>query len=168
MNRIFVVLLVGLFLAVPARSQTQVAPGTVDGSKSPELIPDNVAYRLVFVSLAIPPNATAAQQRRQGAFLARIGLNESDSLVLLTKLSSFYTRYADFRKHENDAADQARGTGVPIDGTWVRLSIQRRDALVQSVRDELRTVLSPNGMNLLDTFVQKEKRGMTIASVPSM
>jgi len=150
--------------AITTQTQIVVPPGTIDGAKTPDQIPDVVAYRLFFVSVAVPPSATADKQERQRTYLARIGLGDPDLAALIAKLTDFYAQYADFRKRENDAADQTRAKGMPVD---VRASVVRRDALVQSIRNELKSALTPAGMELLDAHVQREKQGMKILTIPN-
>lgn len=151
--------LVLLPLALLAQNAPVMPPGTIDGAKNPELIPDVVAYRLFFVAVATPPGPTADQQRRQTAKLARIGLTQADSQILISTLTTFYTQYPDFIKRENAAADQARAAGLPID---VKASGARRDALVQSTLAGLKSALTPTGVEALEAHVQQEKAGIKI------
>jgi hypothetical protein len=144
---------------------TLIAPlGTIDGSKSPELIPDDTAYRLFFVSVATPPNPTADQLRRQRGKLGIVQLTEPDLQILISTLSQFYVQYADFRNRENAAADLTRAQGLPIN---VRASGARRDALVQQFLDELKSELTPAGVAALDAHVQREKTRMKMVPVPN-
>src|SRR5437867_1277858 len=39
--------------------------GTIHGSKTPELIPDSMAYQLFFRAMSEPPNPSPAQRARQ-------------------------------------------------------------------------------------------------------
>ena len=65
------------------------APGTIDGAKNPELIPDEVALRMVVLSVAEPPDANEEQIKRERAKLNPIGLSEEDTIALLTLLADF-------------------------------------------------------------------------------
>ena len=49
----------------PQAAQSVDPPGTIDGAKNPELIPDDVAYRVVLLALAEPESAT--EGRRPGS-----------------------------------------------------------------------------------------------------
>lgn len=150
---------------LPHTYNTPLPPGSIDGSKNPELIPDVVAYRLFFVAVATSPQPTEAQVRRQRAFLGRIKLPDTDRRLLVSHLAKFRTEYEDFKARENDAADQQRAQGISVDA---QASIARRDALVQRHIDELKRKLTPDGMAALNAHIQKEKRNMVIAAAPPM
>src|SRR5262245_48959152 len=60
----------------PGTPQPQLdPPGTIDGAKNPELIPDEVAYRLVLLAFAERENASEAEQARFRAKIAPAGLD---------------------------------------------------------------------------------------------
>jgi hypothetical protein len=81
-------------------------PGTIHGSEHPELISDLTAYRLFFVSTAMPAAATDAQQRRQTARLASIGLNAVDQLAVSSVLKIFDSENKAFLdKYKNQPSD---------------------------------------------------------------
>jgi hypothetical protein len=64
-------------------------PGTIDGAKNPELIPDQLAYKMMLMALSVPPNATDQQKRRQQARLERIHLSADDAKALLGLAAQF-------------------------------------------------------------------------------
>ncbi len=76
---------------VPADMQTDPAdpPGTIDGAKNPELIPDEVAYRVMLLSLAEPQNPTEAQRARARAKLGRAELSADDEALLLNTSTQY-------------------------------------------------------------------------------
>ena len=43
----------------------------IDGSKTPELIPNTIARRLFFYTLSVPPDATVAEIGKQASIQAR-------------------------------------------------------------------------------------------------
>jgi hypothetical protein len=57
-------------------------PGAIDGSKTPELIPDSVAFRMFFEAVSEPPLPTPEQVRRQRAKL-RLGRHAGTQLPTL-------------------------------------------------------------------------------------
>ncbi len=67
-------------------------PGTIDGAKNPELIPDEVAYRMIVLAIAEPANATDAATERARAKLGPIGFSEDDAAAFLTLLSEYQTQ----------------------------------------------------------------------------
>lgn len=50
----------------------------IDGSKTPALIPDSVAYRYFFGAVSEPPNASAEQRKRQAAKLVPASLTNEE------------------------------------------------------------------------------------------
>lgn len=92
-------------------AQTQFPPGTIDGSKTPSLIPDATAYRLVFRALAEPPNASLAQVARQKRKLSRIVSSEAEYLGFSAALADFQVKYfallAQYRPKQSQAPSQS-------------------------------------------------------------
>jgi hypothetical protein len=85
----------GVFAQQPGVSV--VPAGIIDGSVTPELIPDIVAYRLFFSALAgrtkagssnVSPNSNS-ETPRQKAKLRSIGLNSADESALVAELAKF-------------------------------------------------------------------------------
>jgi hypothetical protein len=64
-------------------------PGTIDGAKDPELIPDDVAYKMLFLSIMEPDNPTDAQKARQESKLRLIRFSDADKAAFLTRLGEF-------------------------------------------------------------------------------
>jgi hypothetical protein len=81
-------------LAAPPRQGQILPPGTIDGSKTPEVIPDVIAYRLVFAAFSEPADAAPAQLARQGAKLSQLKLSDSDAVAVTFALSDFHSRYS--------------------------------------------------------------------------
>lgn len=75
-------------VAPPPAGQSD-PPGTIDGSKNPELIPDTVAYRLVLLAIAEPENASDAQKARFRAKIGGAQLGEDDIQMLLGIVGPF-------------------------------------------------------------------------------
>jgi hypothetical protein len=105
------------FISVRALSQTESqsadvsiaeskvkpdAPGTIDGAKNPVLIPDEVALRMLVLSVAEPPDANEEQITRARAKLAPIGLGEEDTAALLTHLADFRAQAEEIDKQAAD------------------------------------------------------------------
>ncbi|MGD0223249.1 MAG: hypothetical protein ABSF71_12995 [Terriglobia bacterium] len=86
----------GAFAAgISPQAEPTYPPGTIDGAKHPELIPDEVAYKMLFLSVMEPANLTDAQRARQEAKLRMIGFSEEDKAGFLAKLGEFRDRMRD-------------------------------------------------------------------------
>lgn len=144
--------------ASPARADP---PGTIDGAKNPELIPDEVAYRLVLLALAEPENPTDAQRARFQTRIASAKLSEEDSKAFLPILGTFQKQLDAL----NARADQIRARNpIPLAGTpdyqsLVDLSKQREPVFVEAMSG-VPARLSAEGYAKLQTYIQNAKRGM--------
>lgn len=75
--------------------QTPLPPGSVDGAINPELIPDEVAFRLFLTSLASTSTPTPAPIAEQKAKLRPIGLSKADTAAVIQALSAFRNSLAE-------------------------------------------------------------------------
>lgn len=142
-----------------ANGQSMAAPVIIDGTKHPELVPDSAAYRLYFLTVAVPADASDVEHRRQRAFLKMAGIGDEDLPYAISVLADFRSRYDDLVKQYNDSVAQADKVGQTPDSATFLL---QRDALVQSVRDMLKLDISPASMAHLDAHMQREKRFMKV------
>jgi hypothetical protein len=126
-------------------SAANLPPGWVDGSKTPNLIPDRAAYRLVFMRLMLPVSPDATVIARQEARLARIGLSATDAATLKQALAAFAGSYSSW----------AQTVGVPSteDQAW---------AIVRATQNTLQTQLSSDGNSKFSAYVALEKRHMIV------
>lgn len=152
-------------------SPTHLHPGAaptqrIDGSVSPENIPDSTAYRLVFLvagkSPDVKPEDEANEYNRQQAHLKKFGISDQDTQLIIPILDDFRARYAELVKQYNYSAKSAVAAGQAPD---IDTLIMLRDSLVQSTRDKL-NLLSPDGIRRLDEQVQREKKNMKV-TVPA-
>jgi hypothetical protein len=137
------------------------APGTIDGAKNPELIPDDVAYRLVLLGIAEPENATDAQKARFQAKIAYAGLNEDDTVALLVILGAFQKQLDALQAQAEQilARDPLPLAGTPDYQQLVELSKQRQPVFAEAM-SALPARLSVDGATKLQAYVENEKRGM--------
>jgi hypothetical protein len=92
--------------AYVAVSRSRILPaGTIDGSKTPDLIPDVLAYRLVFAAFSEPAGASPAQLNRQRAKLSQLELNVRDSTCFLAPLADFHGQYHASCMNGNDGKE---------------------------------------------------------------
>lgn len=138
-----------------------IPAGTIDGSKTPWLIPDSVAYRLFFVTVAEPAQRMDDQTRRQRSRLAQAKLTDADYQSVVTVLSNFKEAHAALQQKYSEIAAH----GGFIDENTLTTE---RDTLVETTRRELKGRISADGMASLDALVQKEKSRMKIIPNPPM
>lgn len=156
--------------AARANPQAQPAnpPGTIDGAKNPELIPDDVAYKMLLLSLMEPADLTDAQKARQEAKLRMIGLTDDDKAGFLAKVG-------EFRDRLNDLGTQTQGilkaTPKPArdSAEWQELSDieQQTNAAVTDTVETLRAGLSPEGFAKLEAHLLRFKRTIKAFPMPN-
>src|ERR1700722_17006536 len=97
---IYAALLGGAYQSLAYAQQPLVRGGrqVIDGSKTPDLISDSMAFRLVLSGFAEPANPTAEQAARQHRKLANIAKTEADLKAFSTVLAGFQEKYAEMRK----------------------------------------------------------------------
>ena len=135
--------------------------GMIDGAKNPELIPDDVAYRLVLLAVAEREDATDAQKARFRAKIASAGLKEDDTVALLVIVGALQKQLDALNAQANQilARDPLPLAGTPDYQQLVELSKQREPVFAQAM-SALPARLSADGAAKLLAYVQKEKRGM--------
>jgi len=126
-------------------------PGVIDGSKTPGLIPDQAAFRLVFLSLAVPPSPDNKALARQEAFLKKIGLSDADKTTLKRALVTFAANHAVWQ--QNLAANITGGSPELLAQGWV---------IVKNTRDLLTNELTTDGNSKLIQYVTLAKLHMRV------
>ena len=132
--------------------------GGIDGSVTPELIPDSTAYRLFMNAVAEPAGATPEQIARQRAKLSRAFLSEAD-------LNQVFPIFANYQQQRQNLT-QTYQTASALRTTQAYES--QRDAITTATVAQLKAALSADGMTRLEDLIQGEKRHMTIAPFPNM
>jgi hypothetical protein len=148
----------------PAQPPPTVAtdpPGTIDGAKNPELIPDDVAYRLVMIGVAEPQNATDAQKARFRAKITGARLSDDDAEAFRLILADLQQQLDALNAQANQilARDPLPQPGTPDYQQLLDLSKQRQPAFAQAM-SALPARLSADALAKLDAYVQNEKRRM--------
>ncbi len=161
-----VVLMVVLLFAFTAQAQTQApvhqhpADNVVDGSQTPDAIPDSVAYRLWLITVSPAPDATEKQRAFHKAHLKKLPLNLVDGLTLDLILSDFKRDYLDLiAKHNKQQRDQLAHGVLTVDDAKF---LQQRDDLVSSTRVAIQQKLSLDGAVAVDGHVKNEKIHMQL------
>jgi len=136
-------------------------PGTIDGAKNPELIPDDVAYRLVFLGVAEPGDASDAQKARFRAKIASAGLNEEDTEAFRVILAALQKQLDALNAQAKLilARDPLPLAGTPDYQRLLELSKQRGPVFAEAM-SALPARLSVDGGAKLAAYVQSEKRRM--------
>lgn len=139
-----------------SRQTGQDPPGTIDGAKTPDLIPEDAAWRIFIVSVAEPEHPTPHQLNRMMVKLNRVRLNSSDMGVLMRLLANFHKQFTAIR-----AETSAQGS---------RVSESRKlpERLFSTTRTELLTQLSIEGANLLQQHVLSLRAKIKAVPFPAM
>jgi len=138
-------------------------PGTIDGSKNPELIPDSTAYRLVFLALAEPQNPTPEQKAQAQGKMAPIGFSSDDADAFLALLGEFDTTMSSINAQLAQIA--ARSPILSPGSTDAQTVLDLNNQTTQLFSDTIAALparLSAHGVARLQTYVQQAKRGMKI------
>jgi hypothetical protein len=126
-------------------SNLPLPAGWVDGSKSPELIPDHSSYRLVLTHLC---SVISAPILKQSATYSQIGLSAADTLVLQNQVVAFDASYSQWK------AQAALSPSANDE--------QNAQAIVLATRDALIKRLTPGGASRFVQYVQQEKAHMIV------
>jgi len=139
-------------------------PGTIDGAKNPELIPDAVAYRLLFLAVAEPENATEEQKARARAKINPAGLSETDVEAFLLLLAQFDQGMTAINAQIGKIRDRNPLALSPLsaDGQQVIQLTSQSNQLVSDTIASLPEKLSSEGLIQLHDFLQQSKRGMKL------
>lgn len=144
---------------VAAQAHQQAQTQIIDGSKTPQMIPDSVAYRLYFITVA---SQAPAVQRAQ---LAAAGLSPDEIHAASKILAEFKSRWESLTKSYNQSVDASEAIGIAPD--WSGFDL-KSDRLVANTRDDLRRVLSATGVQSLDAHVEREKKNMKMSGATDM
>jgi len=140
-----------LLLAQVSGDSPSLPPGIVDGSKTPGLIPDQAAFRLVLLSLAVPPSPDEKALARQDAFLKKIGLSDVDKTTLKNVLVTFAANHSAWQ--QTLATSVTGGSTEVVAEGWV---------IVKNTRELLTNKLTTDGNTKLVQYVTLAKLHMRV------
>jgi hypothetical protein len=144
----------------PHDMSTMQAPNEViDGAKTPELIPDETAYRMFLVVASEPLDASPQRKARQRAVLGPMQLSDKEYSAAVEVLAKFKAQYNAMIEHYNKSVEEANAAGRSTDIASFRAQL---DALVQATRQGLAAKLAPDTMTRFHAHVQGEKRFMKV------
>jgi hypothetical protein len=116
----------------------------VDGSKSPEQIPDDLAWRHFLLALAAHAQPSAQEKNRQKAQFAPLGLSDADRQELVHQLG-LMTAQLEAIDAERQASD---GSDVSVAGFKARY-----DAAVSQAVASVRAALSDDGLIRFSRYI---------------
>jgi hypothetical protein len=124
---------------------------SADGEKTPELIPDRLAYKHFILITAKRINASAEQVDRRESILRNVGFSKADHDLFISALIGV-------REELDQIAAERRQ--VPNDDTpaaFASLTVlkQREDAVFNTATVTLETVFSPEGNTRLTAYIRE-------------
>lgn len=151
------------------RDESPPAGRVIDGSRTPELIPDSIACRFVLLSLALPPAPTELEVLKQAQRINRIGLDEADRQALTTLLSGFSRDYSEWKVKLGRVVPASRPPShlTTGDAEVRRKLAAERDSIVQHYRNLVEERLSAAGRAKFSDYVRGEKRKMHAVRRPT-
>lgn len=142
-------------------------PGTIDGAKNPELIPDDVAYRVLLLAIAEPEDASPEQKARARAKIVRAQLSEDDEVLFLTMATQYKTQIDSLAAQ---AAQITNGIALvhpdSVQGRQLSQLGRQQDQVLVNTIAALKSRLSVGGSEKLDAHVQSIKRKMKLYPPP--
>ncbi len=117
-------------------------PIIADGSKNPEKISDQVAYRHFILQASEPHSPNMQQMDRRFALLSRLKLSQSDQNAALSALDGVREQLDTL----NFSSAVSAAEGVARDAAFNRI--------LDAALARLRASLSVDGLARIDTFVQ--------------
>lgn len=138
-------------------SQHTMTQETIDGSKTPNLIPDSAAWRLwlLVVSADYPSHPERAVSRRH-AFLMLAGVPEDELIIADDVLTHFKNNYQELVDDYNRRMTAQQSPSLAD-------FKMRRDTLVQTTKDTLSGQLAHATFAHLKAHINAEKARMQVA-----
>jgi hypothetical protein len=140
-------------IQIPMLGQGQTAstppPGFVDGSKTPDLIPDRAAVRLILLDLMIRDSSDQRALTRQAAILKKIALSDSDTTIMRGIISQFGLAYESWKQSTSAITLPSPDESQAWD-------------IVQAAQNNVTTLLTHDGSVKFRQYVSKEKSRMLV------
>lgn len=144
----------------PATSMSK--PTVIDGAQTPELIPDRVAYSLMFQLVSSPANEV--EQRHLSAYIAEIGFeSDADAKALVAAAAEYKRRVGAVDSAVNAIKAEGRGaSGRPPEVRDRLLKLRaERDSITDDVVSSLPNVMSREGLSKLRSFIDERVKKKT-------
>jgi hypothetical protein len=164
-------LIVALFLpfGAPSAPSMQNSPHThpatpniIDGSQTPERIPDGEAYKLLFLSISLTPDKLNDQEAvaRRIAFVTQTGVSSDEISQVITIADDFRTQYEALSTAYNEKATADAAKGVVDDPTKFANDL---NGLVAMTRLSLQGALSTDDLLKFHSHAMNLKRHIRMA-----
>ncbi len=142
-------------------------PVAVDGARTPNLIPDELAYRHFLMAIAERADAPPQSIARRNALIATIGLAPEDAQALISALAGLREKLdSNYAGTEQAAADPSLSAAARS-AQVSALRASQAVALDQTAAS-LKTALTYEGWNRFDAYVQQRvKRHIVIYGSPA-
>jgi hypothetical protein len=136
-----------------ANAQQALQATMIDGSKQPELIPDEVAWRMLLLSTEESGTSPIRSIAIQNAKLQQAGITGPDLNAIKPQLNRFHSN-----RVAVDTALQDQSISAEL-----RVSLmQQREALFRDTQMAMEKSLSKEGLKGLQEYIQTIKRNITI------
>lgn len=138
-------------------------PALIQGSQTPDQIPDSAAWRIFLGAKAEAVSAAGHSEGFQ-AYLTFLKneLQPNDLAIFQSVLEAYGARAASLWNGYNDQVEAVQ-TGSPVVNYQYNLQVSLAQQ-VQEERNTLQSQMTAKGYSWLTAFVQGEKRHMTISS----
>ena len=146
-----------------APTHVHTALALIQGSQTPDQIPDSAAWR-IFLGAKAEAVSAAGHSKGFTSYLAFLGANlqPNDRAILQSVLEDYGARAASIWNNYNDQMDAAETDSLRTNYQYnLQLSLAQ---LVQEERNTLQSEMMAAGYSWLNSFVQGEKRQMIISS----
>jgi hypothetical protein len=134
--------------------------GTIDGAKNPELISDEIAWRMFLLSNAESQTPTAEEVHRQLVKLSVIHLPNADRDFMINQLAKFHTNVTTLDRAITSSASANLGLDV-------QAGQDARRQLFASVRSQIMSGISAEGTKAMNEHIQNIKRNIKIYPYPA-
>jgi hypothetical protein len=148
------------------RNTRSTLPVTVDGGKTPELIPDWLAYHQFIRASAMPTTPSAKQSNRNEARFDAIGFSQIDR-------NGYVAALANVREELDQVAADQENVGrvdTPTARAMRKVLRGRKDQILEDARLRLQTALTFDGWVRLNGYVQNQVKTRLIVygSMPQL
>ena len=126
---------------------------SVDGSKHPEQIPDELAYQHFIRAVAENAETTSEEKSRQLSRLARIQLSDPDTANLISILSKIKEKLDALGVRRARADSLTFPTTLHLNPELEQLK-RDEDSLISTAIQEIRNSLTPDGWERLDAHIK--------------
>jgi murein DD-endopeptidase MepM/ murein hydrolase activator NlpD len=144
-------------------------PGTIDGAKNPERIPDATAYKALFLAVAEAPDATEDKKNLMKEKISAAQLNPDDCAILLGLLEAFEGQRRALNEERDRISSQVflPPPDSPLGKQQAELYAEQEKLVVDTVA-LLNARLSQEGAQRLYNYVQTIKSRIKLFPLPDM